>query len=43
MGLFRFYVDAYLHQHPNINNEMMVMCRQLAQTPQGTPSGDLCV
>lgn len=37
MGLFRFYVDAYLHQHPNINNEMMVMCRQLAQTPQGTP------
>jgi miniconductance mechanosensitive channel len=37
MGLFRFYVDAYLNQHPNINQDMMIMCRQLPQTPHGTP------
>jgi miniconductance mechanosensitive channel len=37
MGLFRFYVDAYLNQHPMINHDMMIMCRQLPQTPQGTP------
>ncbi|WP_298539733.1 mechanosensitive ion channel domain-containing protein [uncultured Aquimarina sp.] len=37
MGVFRKYVESYLESHPNINNEMMIMSRQLAPTSQGTP------
>jgi len=37
MGLFRKYTEAYLEQHPLINKEMIIMCRQLAPTSQGVP------
>ena len=37
IGLFRHYAEAYLQQHPMINKNMTLMCRQLAQTPQGIP------
>ena len=37
IGLFRSYTEAYLHQHPMVNKEMTLMCRQLAPTPQGVP------
>lgn len=36
-GLFRKYVDVYLHQHPAINKEMTIMTRQLEPTPTGVP------
>lgn len=36
-GLFRKYVDSYLHQHPAINKEMTIMTRQLEPTPTGVP------
>jgi len=35
--LFRAYAEAYLKDHPMINKEMTLMCRQLAQTSQGVP------
>ena len=37
IGLFRRYALAYLQNHPEINNELTVMVRQLAPTPQGVP------
>ncbi|QHI35330.1 Miniconductance mechanosensitive channel YbdG [Kordia antarctica] len=37
IGVFRKYVESYLEKHPAINEEMMVMSRQLPQTPQGVP------
>lgn len=37
IGLFRSYTEAYLRQHPMVNKEMTLMCRQLAPTPQGVP------
>jgi miniconductance mechanosensitive channel len=37
LGLFRSYIQTYLSQHPNINQELTVMCRQLAPTPHGIP------
>ena len=37
IGLFRSYTEAYLQQHPMVNKEMTLMCRQLAPTPQGVP------
>jgi miniconductance mechanosensitive channel len=37
IGTFRAYVTAYLRQHPMINQEMTLMVRQLAPTPQGLP------
>lgn len=36
-GLFRRYIDAYLRSHPGVNQEMMIMCRHLAPTPNGIP------
>ncbi|MGM0636357.1 MAG: mechanosensitive ion channel family protein [Bacteroidota bacterium] len=36
-GLFRKYVDEYLKHHSGINQEMMIMSRQLAPTAQGIP------
>ena len=36
-GLFRKYVDSYLHQHPAINKEMMIMTRQLEPSSTGIP------
>ena len=37
IGVFRKYIDAYLHQHSGINKDMMIMARQLAPTTQGIP------
>ena len=37
IGLFRLYIETYLEQHPSINQNLTVMCRQLAPTPNGIP------
>ncbi|MDC1226644.1 mechanosensitive ion channel family protein [Algibacter sp.] len=37
LGVFRKYIDVYLHNHSAINKDMMIMARQLAPTTQGIP------
>ena len=37
IGVFRKYIEEYLEKHPAINENMTIMSRQLAQTPQGVP------
>ena len=37
IGLFRRYALAYLQNHPEINNDLTVMVRQLAPSPEGVP------
>ncbi|MBP2831969.1 mechanosensitive ion channel [Aquimarina sp. U1-2] len=37
MGVFRKYVEAYLENHPYINQKMTIMSRQLEPTAQGIP------
>ena len=37
IGLFRRYALAYLKDHPQISQELTVMVRQLAPTPEGIP------
>lgn len=37
MGVFRVYVELYLKHHPQINEQMTVMSRQLPPSSQGTP------
>lgn len=37
LGLFRYYAQSYLKSHEQINQNMTVMCRQLAPTAQGIP------
>jgi len=37
IGVFRKYVDCYLENHSAINDNMMIMVRQLSPTPQGIP------
>ena len=37
LGLFRRYALDYLETHPEINQDMTVMVRQLSPTPQGIP------
>ena len=37
LGLFRHYINNYLNQHPKINKDMTIMCRQLTPTPTGVP------
>jgi miniconductance mechanosensitive channel len=37
LGLFRKYITQYLHQHPGLNKEMLMLCRQLQATAQGIP------
>ena len=37
MGLFRSYIEWYLHKHPQVHKEMMIMVRQLDPTPRGLP------
>jgi miniconductance mechanosensitive channel len=37
IGLFRRYTETYLEQHPMVNKQMMIMCRQLRPTSQGVP------
>ncbi|WNM18153.1 mechanosensitive ion channel family protein [Flavobacterium capsici] len=36
-GLFRKYITEYLHIHPGLNKDMLLMCRQLQPTSQGIP------
>jgi miniconductance mechanosensitive channel len=36
-GLFRKYITGYLEQHPGLNQEMILLCRQLQPTPHGMP------
>jgi miniconductance mechanosensitive channel len=37
IGTFRAYVEAYLKNHPNINNDMTFLVRQLQPTENGLP------
>ena len=37
MGLFRKYIIQYLRNHPAINQDMALMCRQLQSTAEGVP------
>jgi miniconductance mechanosensitive channel len=37
LGTFRAYVTAYLKNHPQINQDMTFLVRQLAPTEQGLP------
>ena len=37
IGVFRKYLDEYIHSHSAINKEMMIMVRQLAPSSQGIP------
>ncbi|MCK0132210.1 mechanosensitive ion channel family protein [Flavobacteriaceae bacterium F08102] len=37
LGLFRKYCDLYLHKHPAVNKEMMIMTRHLSPTKEGIP------
>ncbi len=41
-GLFRKYIDEYLHSHSAVNKEMAIMTRQLAPTAQGVPLEIYC-
>lgn len=36
-GVFRKYITEYLHQHPGLNKDMIMLCRQLQATSQGIP------
>lgn len=37
LGLFRKYIIQYLHQHPGLNKDLTMLCRQLQPTPYGIP------
>jgi len=37
IGVFRKYLDVYIHGHSAINKEMMIMVRQLEPSSQGIP------
>jgi miniconductance mechanosensitive channel len=37
IGIFKIYVESYLKSHPEINKDMLIMCRQLQSTAQGVP------
>lgn len=37
LGVFRTYIERYLESHSAINDDMTLMTRQLAPTPQGIP------
>lgn len=36
-GTFRIYLDHYIEKHPKINQDMLLMSRQLEPTPNGIP------
>lgn len=42
IGLFRMYVEKYLLHHPEINQAMPLLSRQLAPTPNGVPLEIYC-
>ncbi len=37
LGLFRKYITQYLRNHPALNQDMIMMCRQLQSTSHGVP------
>ncbi|MFP4488536.1 MAG: mechanosensitive ion channel family protein [Bacteroidales bacterium] len=37
VGTFRAYINAYLHQHPKIHNDMTFLVRQLQSSEKGLP------
>jgi hypothetical protein len=37
LGTFRVYVERYLRSHPDIKQNMTLLVRQMAPTPQGLP------
>lgn len=42
LGIFRKYIDAYLHEHSAVHKEMYIIVRHQAPTPQGIPLEILC-
>ncbi len=42
LGVFRKYIDAYLHENPAVNKEMFLMVRHLAPTDRGIPVEVYC-
>ncbi len=42
LGTFRIYIEEYLRHHPRIRQDMTLMVRQLAPTPQGLPLEIYC-
>ena len=37
LGLFRKYITEYLRKHPALNQNMIMVCRQLQSTTHGVP------
>jgi miniconductance mechanosensitive channel len=37
LGLFRKYITQYLHQYPGLNQDLVMVCRQLQSTTYGVP------
>jgi miniconductance mechanosensitive channel len=37
LGLFRKYITEYLFNYPGLNQDMLMLCRQLQSTSQGIP------
>ncbi len=37
LGLFRKYIAEYLHNHPGLNKDLVMVCRQLQSTAYGVP------
>ncbi|MGM0505884.1 MAG: mechanosensitive ion channel family protein [Bacteroidota bacterium] len=42
LGVFRHYIEAYLKNHPMINQKMTIMVRQLAADSRGIPMEIYC-
>jgi miniconductance mechanosensitive channel len=42
LGIFRKYIDAYLHEHPAINKDLYLMVRHQQPTDKGIPIEVLC-
>lgn len=37
LGVFRKYITQYLHNHPGLNKDLIMVCRQLQSTAYGVP------
>lgn len=42
IGVFRKYIEAYLQRHPGINQNMLLLVRQMASTQYGVPIEIYC-
>ena len=42
LGVFRKYIDAYLHENPAVNKDMFLMVRHLTPTDRGIPIEVYC-